>query len=196
MLLMNRLQTDRLKTNIQQINVSPRAIAYSVALGFSLMSVNAVAHDPNTATLVISKTASSEYLVQLNGALTGVEAQINQTYSPKAYKTAEQFQSLASEYFIKSLTLSINDQPITLANPSVQLGHGTQFTAIAQGIPKTVESIELSNTFFKDLHGNKMNVVFLSDQLPSNKYVLNDKNNHYLSLTFKNGEWQQNTPES
>lgn len=167
-----------------------------MALGLGFTSINALAHDPNTSTLVLSQTTNGEYFIKLNGSLTGVEAQINETYSPKAYKTAEQFQSLASEHFVKSLTLSINDQPITLANTSVQLAHGTQFTAIAQGISKTVESIELSNTFFKDLHGNKMNVVFLSDQLPSTKYVLNDKNNHYLSLTFKNGEWQQNTPES
>lgn len=192
MLLMNRLQTDRLKTNIQQINVSPRAIAYLVALGLSLTSVNAVAHDPNTATLVISKTASGEYLVQLNGALTGVEAQINQTYSKEAYQTAEQFEDLARKHFVNSLTFSINNQPITLTNPRVKLGHGTQFIARAQNIPKTLKSIELTDTFFKDLHGNKMTVIFKSDQLPSNKYVLNDKNNHHLSLTFRDGQWQRN----
>lgn len=190
MLLMNRRQTDMLKTSIQQTNISLIAIACLVALGLSLTSVNASAHDPNTATLVLSQATNGEYFIKLEGSLTGVEAQINETYSPEAYKTAEQFQSLANEHFVKSLTLSINDQPITLVDPRVQLGHGTQFTAKAQGIPKTVKSIELSNTFFKDLHGNKMNVVFLSDQLPSTKYLLTDKNNHHLSLTFKDGQWR------
>lgn len=191
MLLINRLPMNKLKTNLSQVTVLPKAITYLVALGLGLTSVHAAAHNPNTATLILSKSASGEYLVKMNGALTGVEAQINETYSSKAYKTAEQFQSLAREHFVNSLTLFINDKPITLTNPKVQLGHGTQFSAKVQGVPKTVKSIELSNTFFKDLHGNKMTVVFLSDQLPSTNYVLNDKNNHHLNLSFKDGQWQQ-----
>ncbi|MGM8872541.1 hypothetical protein ACS8E3_12745 [Psychrobacter sp. 2Y5] len=192
MLLIIRLPTNRLKTSLPQIKISPKAITYLVALGLSLTSLNSSAHDPNTATLILSKSASGEYLVQLNGALTGVEAQINQTYSKEAYQTAEQFEDLARKHFVDSLTLVVNDQHIAITNPIVQLGHGTQFMAKAQGVPKTIESIELSNTFFKDLHGNKMTVVFLSDQLSSSKYVLNDKNNHHLSLTFKQGQWWQN----
>ncbi|MDN5565799.1 MAG: hypothetical protein L0G25_03270, partial [Psychrobacter sp.] len=180
MLLISRRLTDRLKTNLQQINVSSIAIAYLAVLGLSLTSVNAAAHDPNVATLVMSKTASGDYLVQLNSALTGVEAQIDQTYSKEAYQTVEQFQSLAREHFMNSLTLFINDKPITLANPRVQLGHGTQFIAEAQNIPETIQSIELTDTFFKDLHGNKMTVIFMSDQFPATTYVLNNKNNHHL----------------
>ena len=191
MLLINRLPTDRLKTNLSQRTVLPKAITYLVALGLGLTSINAAAHNPNVATLVMSKTASGEYFVKMSGALTGVEAQINQTYSKSAYQTAEQFQSLAREHFVNSLTLFINHKLITLTNPRVQLGHGTQFIAEAQNIPETIQSIELTDTFFKDLHGNKMTVVFLSDQLPSANYVLNDKNNHHLSLSSTDGQWRK-----
>ena len=135
-------------------------------------------------------------LVRLDGALTGVEAQINETYSPDAYKTAEEFQQLANEHFIKSLTLSINDQPIIVVNPSVQLGHATQFSAEAQGIDHTIESIDLTNTFFKDLHGNRMTVVLLSDQFPKTQYTLNDSNQHRLSLQLVDGQWQQNSSDA
>ena len=191
MLLINRLPTDRLKTNLSQMTVLPKAITYLVALGLGLTSVHAAAHNPNTSTLILSKSASGEYFVKMNSALTGVEAQIDQTYSKSAYQTAEQFQSLAREHFVNSLTLFINHKLITLTNPRVQLGHGTQFMAKAQGVPKIIESIELSNTFFKDLHGNKMTVVFLSDQLPSTNYVLNDKNNRHLSLNSIDGQWRK-----
>lgn len=172
-------------------SISSAMIVCLIAMGIGLTSLNASAHNPNTATFILSKATDGNYLVQLDGALTGVEAQINQIYSSTAYKTAEQFESLANEHFVKSLTLSINDQPINLANPSVQLGHGTQFTAELQGVPKTIESIELTNTFFKDLHGNKMSVVFLSDQLPSTTYALDNTNQHHLSLTLTDGQWQQ-----
>lgn len=180
-----------LKTRLK-INVSSATMSCLLALGLSITSLNASAHNPNTATLVLSET-DGNYLVQLEGALTGVEAQINETYSPQAYKTAEQFKSLANEHFVKSLTLAINDQPITVVNPKVQLGHGTQFTARAQGVPKAIESIDLTNIFFKDLHGNKMTVVFLSEQFPSTTYVLNDANQHHLSLTFTDGQWQRDS---
>ena len=177
-------------------SLSSTTVACLAAVGLSIVSVNATAHNPNTSTFILSKAADGKYLVRLDGALTGVEAQINETYSPDAYKTAEEFQQLANEHFIKSLTLSINDQPIKVVNPNVQLGHGTQFSAEAQGIGDTVESIDLINTFFKDLHGNRMTVVLLSDQFPKTQYTLSDSNQHQLSLKLVDGQWQQNNSDA
>jgi len=177
-------------------SLSSTTVACLAAFGLSIVSVNATAHNPNTSTFILSKAADGKYLVRLDGALTGVEAQINETYSTNAYKTAEEFQQLANEHFVKSLTLSINDQPIKVVNPNVQLGHGTQFSAEAQGIVDTVESIDLTNTFFKDLHGNRMTVVLLSDQFPKTQYTLSDSNEHHLSLQLFDGQWQQNNSDA
>lgn len=179
-----------------KINLSSTTLACLAAFGLSIVSVNATAHNPNNSTFILSQGADGDYSVRLDGALTGVEAQINETYSPDAYKTAEEFQRLANEHFIKSLTLSINDQPIQVVNPSVQLGHATQFSAEAQGIGDTIESIDLTNTFFKDLHGNRMTVVLLSDQFPKTQYTLNDSNQHRLSLQLVDGQWQQNSSDA
>ena len=181
---------------MRKTSLSSTTFACLAAFGLSIVSVNATAHNPNTSTFILSKAADGKYLVRLDGALTGVEAQINETYSPDAYKTAEEFQQLANEHFIKSLTLSINDQPIKVVNPNVQLGHGTQFSAEAQGIGDTVESIDLINTFFKDLHGNRMTVVLLSDQFPKTQYTLSDSNQHQLSLKLVDGQWQQNNSDA
>lgn len=177
-------------------SLSSTTVACLAAFGLSIVSVNATAHNPNTSTFILSKAADGKYLVRLDGALTGVEAQINETYSTNAYKTAEEFQQLANEHFVKSLTLSINNQPIKVVNPNVQLGHGTQFSAEAQGISDTVESIDLTNTFFKDLHGNRMTVVLLSDQFPKTQYTLSDSNEHHLSLQLVDGQWQQNNSDA
>ncbi|WP_372863786.1 hypothetical protein [Psychrobacter sp.] len=176
-------------------SLSSTTVACLATFGLSIVSVNATAHNPNTSTFILSKAADGKYLVRLDGALTGVEAQINETYSTNAYKTAEEFQQLANEHFVKSLTLSINNQPIKVVNPNVQLGHGTQFSAEAQGISDTVESIDLTNTFFKDLHGNRMTVVLLSDQFPKTQYTLSDSNEHHLSLQLVDGQWQQNNSD-
>ncbi|MBH0006790.1 hypothetical protein [Psychrobacter sp. SWN149] len=181
---------------MRKTSLSSTTFACLAAVGLSIVSVNATAHNPNTSTFILSKAADDKYLVRLDGALTGVEAQINETYSPDAYKTAEEFQQLANEHFIKSLTLSINDQPIKVVNPNVQLGHGTQFSAEAQGIGDTVESIDLTNTFFKNLHGNRMTVVLLSDQFPKTQYTLSDSNQHQLSLKLVDGQWQQNNSDA
>lgn len=177
-------------------SLSSTTVACLAAFGLSIVSVNATAHNPNTSIFILSKAADGKYLVRLDGALTGVEAQINETYSIDAYKTAEEFQQLANEHFVKSLALSINDQPIKVVNPNVQLGHGTQFSAEAQGIGDTVESIDLTNTFFKDLHGNRMTVVLLSDQFPKTQYTLSDSNEHHLSLQLVDGQWQQNNSDA
>jgi len=179
-----------------KIKLSSTTLACLAAFGLSIVSVNATAHNPNNSTFILSKSADGDYSVRLDGALTGVEAQINETYSPDAYKTAEEFQRLANEHFIKSLTLSINDQPIQVVNPSVQLGHATQFSAEAQGIGDMIESIDLTNTFFKDLHGNRMTVVLLSEQFPKTQYTLSDSNQHRLSLQLVDGQWQQNSSEA
>jgi len=179
-----------------KINLSSTTLAYLAAFGLSIVSVNATAHNPNNSTFILSKSADGDYSVRLDGALTGVEAQISETYSPDAYKTAEEFQRLANEHFIKSLTLSINDQPIQVVNPSIQLGHATQLSAEAQGIGDTIESIDLTNTFFKDLHGNRMTVVLLSDQFPKTQYTLSDSNEHHLSLQLVDGQWQQNNSDA
>ncbi|MGE6473989.1 hypothetical protein [Psychrobacter sp. NPDC078631] len=176
-------------------SLSSTTVACLAAFGLSIVSVNATAHNPNTSAFILSKAADGKYLVRLDGALTGVEAQINETYSTNAYKTAEEFQQLANEHFVKSLTLSINNQLIKVVNPNVQLGHGTQFSAEAQGISDTVESIDLTNTFFKDLHGNRMTVVLLSDQFPKTQYTLSDSNEHHLSLQLVDGQWQQNNSD-
>ena len=181
------------KSDTLRVDASSLTKTGLLALGLSVASITAQAHNPDTSTLVLSQATNGEYLVTLEGSLTGVEAQINQTYLPDAYSTAEQFQTLAREHFVNSMTLSINDQPITIANASMQLGHGTQFIANAQDVPETITSIKLSNTFFKNLHGNKMSVIFLSNQLPSDRYVLNDANQHKLSLSLVDGQWRENS---
>ena len=173
-------------------SLSSTTVACLAAFGLSIVSVNASAHNPNTSTFILSQATDGEYLVRLDSALTGVEAQINETYSPNAYKTAEEFQQLANEHFIKSLTLTVNGQPIKIVNPNVKLGHATQFSAEAQGIGETVDSVDLTNTFFKDLHGNRMTVVLLSDQFQKTQYTLSDSNQHQLSLKLVDGQWQQN----
>ncbi len=157
------------------------------------MSMSTYAHQPELASFIYSKTDDGKHIIQLNGALTGIETEIHYTYSKDAYKTPEEFKKLVIDHFRKNITFLINEKEIKYINPVVILGHETKLIVEAIDIPKKIEAIKLKNTFFQNVPNNKLTVLFLGDNFPKEKYVLNNKNHHTIDIQNSDGKWVENT---
>lgn len=154
------------------------------------MSISTYAHQPELASLIYSKTDDGKHIIQLNGALTGIETEIHYTYSKDAYKTPEEFKELVIDHFRKNISFQINEKEVKFKDPLVILGHETKLIVEAIDIPKKIESIKLKNTFFQNVPNNKLTVLFLSDIFPKEKYVLSNENQHTIDIQNKEGVWK------
>ena len=157
------------------------------------MSMSTYAHQPELASLIYSKTDVGKHIIQLNGALTGIETEIHYTYSKDAYKTPEEFKELVIDHFRKNISFLVNEKEIKFKKPLVILGHETKLIVEAINIPEKIESIKIINTFFQNVPNNKLTVLFLSDNFPKEKYVLDNKNQHTIDIQNKDGVWVENT---
>lgn len=167
-----------------------------IPLFLVLMSVFSYAHQPHVATFVFSKINNDKYIVQMDGALTGFEGEINYHYGKEAYKTPEKFRELVIDFFNKNVSFSINEKKIKFKNPMVILGHETKVVAEVTNIPKEIKSIQLKNTFFQYTPQNQMTVLWIADNFPKHKYVLNSQNDHHLNIVLKKGIWEKENSKS
>lgn len=155
-----------------------------------LMSIVSYAHQPDLSTLVFSQSSDGKYILQLNSALTAFEGEIDYLYTKTAYKTPEEFKKLVINHFEKNIVFVINDHDtLTFSNPLVILGHETELIVEVSGIPKTISSIYLKSTIFRDMPRNQSVVIMLKTGFPDQKYILNNENNQEIHLIKKGDKW-------
>jgi len=152
---------------------------------FCLISTKNYAHQTNLASFTLEQSAEGDYTIQLIGSLTGFETVINQNYSQIGFESVEEFKALVAKHFTQSLDLTINKQPVKFRPAVVTLGHQTSVIAELIDVDNEVVSMQLKNTFFKDILRNKMIVSFSVNDFPKKKYVLNTNNQHKLNLILK-----------
>lgn len=157
-----------------------------IFLLLTLVTLSVEAHQANRAGFTFSKGDDGQYTALLSGALVGVEAEINQNYGETAYSDVEAFKALVVQHVEKTVNLRFNDTPVKFENVKVMLGHETNIIASVTGVPEPIESIHLTNTFFKDIFRSKLLVIFSGDNLPTKRYVLNDSNQYTLDIRLHN----------
>jgi hypothetical protein len=163
---------------------------YLIMVFTVLMSLNMEAHQPDVSTVILSEDEHGKLILQMNGALTAFEGEIDYIYSKNAYKTPEEFKNLVIEHFKKNFLLIINEKDtLVLANPMVILGHETKLVVELLGMSNKVASIYLKNTVFKDIPQNQSAVIMLKSGLPKEQYILNAENNQTLHLVRNEGKW-------
>lgn len=150
---------------------------------FTLMSAHA--HQSNLSGFNLIQVKNGRYHVQLSGALTGFETQINHSYGQDSFKTPHAFKQLVIKRFKQTTQLTVNKKPITLKNIKVTLGHETTVSADVVAMPTAIKRIDLSNQFFADIPHNKMLVNFSGKYLPSKRYVLGQHNKHKLVIQYQ-----------
>ena len=146
------------------------------------------AHQPDLSSLMIYEQNGKSILL-IKSSLTAFEQEIIYLYGKDSYKTPQEFQQLVIKHFQKNCLITINDETIQFASPQVILGHETTVVAELSNRPKTIKSVYLKNTMFKDMPNNICEVILTLNNLPQKQFILGS--NLYLDAKLKveNGRW-------
>jgi hypothetical protein len=130
--------------------------------------------------------------LQIYGALTAFEGEIDYLYSEKSYKTPEQFKQLVINHFKKNVYIILNSKDtLRFDQPQVILGHETKVVCEVFGFPKNINELLIKNTLFMDIPNNQSTVIVLQKGLPNEQFTLNNNNKQQIHLKLIDGNWQQ-----
>lgn len=161
----------------------------SVCFILLLLCTNLVqAHQPDLSNLMIYEQ-NGKYLLVIKSSIAAFEGEVDYLFGKNAYKSPEEFQLLVIKHFQKNCDVIINNEHIKLINPKVILGHETTLFAELTNVPKKVNAIYIKNTLFKDMPTNMCEVILTLNGFSQKQFLLNQVNNHEVSLKIENGSW-------
>ena len=124
------------------------------------------AHQPDLSTMMLYQDEHGRSFLQIYGALTAFEGEIDYIYSEKSYKTPEQFKQLVLKHFKKNVFFIVNsNDTLRLERPQVILGHEIKVVCEVFGFPKNINEVLIKNTLFMDIPNNKSTVIVLKASL-------------------------------
>ena len=149
------------------------------------------AHQPDLSTMMLYQDEHGRSFLQIYGALTAFEGEIDYIYSEKSYKTPEQFKQLVLKHFKKNVFFIVNsNDTLRLERPQVILGHETKVVCEVFGFPKKINELMIKNTMFIDIPNNQSLVILLQKGFPVQEFKLNNSNQQQVNLKLTNGNWE------
>ena len=149
------------------------------------------AHQPDLSTMMLYQDEQGRSYLQIYGALTAFEGEIDYIYSEKSYKTPEQFKQLVLKHFKKNVFFIVNsNDTLRLERPQVILGHETKVVCEVFGFPKKINELMIKNSMFIDIPNNQSLVILLQKGLPVQQFKLNNSNQQQVNLKLTNGNWE------
>ncbi len=159
-------------------------------LFFVLTSITAKAHQPDVSTTMLVEKENNVWILQISASLTAFQQEIRTHYAETPYKTPDEFRQMVLEHIKKNLTIRFNkEQEITLSAGIVKLGHETKVVFEVFGVPSNIKSVYVKNTAFKEIYKNQSALVLLKDGFEKEHFILNEANDHTLSLQVDNDEF-------
>lgn len=153
-------------------------------LGFK----HAHAHQPNLSSLVIYEENGKSILL-LKSSLEAFKAEVDLYFKKGTYKTAEEFNQLAITHFEKNCVLIVNGDSIRFTNTRMQLGNETTLLAELLKMPKTINSIYIKCTTFKDMPNNMCELILTTNGQQQKQYILDHTNQQQVTFTVENNQW-------
>jgi len=157
-------------------------------MGMVLFAPFLYAHSPDLSSLMIYEENGKTFLV-IKSSIAAFEGEVVYLYGKESYKTPQEFNELAIEYFKENCFVAINNETIKFINPQIQLGHETTLFAELQHIPKQINSIYVKNTLFKDMPNNLCELILILKGLPQKQYILNNNSRHEVKLKLEKNKW-------
>lgn len=157
-------------------------------MGMVLFAPFLYAHSPDLSSLMIYEENGKTFLV-IKSSIAAFEGEVVYLYGKESYKTPQEFNELAIEYFKENCFVAINNETIKFINPQIQLGHETTLFAELQHIPKQINSIHVKNTLFKDMPNNLCELILILKGLPQKQYILNNNSRHEVKLKLEKNKW-------
>ena len=158
-----------------------------VVFGFSMASF---AHNPNVSTTMLVEKENNSWVLQIRASLTAFQQEIRTHFAETPYQTPEEFRQMVLEHIKNNLHISFNrGEDISFGNGVVKLGHETMVVFEVFGIPSEINSVLVTNSAFKDIHQNQSALVLLKEGFNKEHFVLNNANDHTLSLAVNGNEF-------
>tara|TARA_R110000823_G_scaffold297227_1_gene417341 strand:- start:3656 stop:4378 length:723 start_codon:yes stop_codon:yes gene_type:complete len=158
-----------------------------VVFGFSMASFS---HNPNVSTTMLVEKEGNSWVLQISASLTAFQQEIRTHFAETPYQTPEEFRQMVLEHIKNNLQISFNgEEDISFGNGAVKLGHETMVVFEVFGIPSEINSVLVTNSAFKDIHQNQSALVLLKEGFGKDRFVLNNGNEHTLSLEVVGNEF-------
>lgn len=157
-----------------------------------LCSATAWSHQPDLASIIISKTAEGKIILQINSSLTAFQTEVNYHYGKEAYSSPEAFRKLVIQHFAKTFSIIANEnESLQFINPIVVLGHETKYVTEIKELPTALTSLQINTTFFKEIHNNQAVVALLLADFPAHRnYGISRDTSYQLKLEYLENDWQ------
>ncbi len=141
------------------------------------------AHQADISTTMLVEKEAGIWVLQITAALTAFEYEVHRHYSDTAYTTPKEFEELVIRHVSENLGLDFNnEQEITWQNALVKLGHETMVRFELSNVPTDIRTIVVKNASFKNIHRNQSALVILKKGMAKKQFVLNNDNEHQVSL--------------
>lgn len=148
------------------------------------------AHQTETSTIILAEKQNDVWVLQINASLTAFQQEIRQAYASTPYKTPEEFREMVLNHIAQNLNLSFNEKEnYAFTDGKVQLGHETKVLFTLTNVPSNLETIELTNGIFKNIHNSKSALLIFKEEFKKTKFVLNKNNDYSISLSVTKDEF-------
>lgn len=159
-------------------------------IGLLFIVMSAKAHQADVSTTMLVEKEDNSWVLQISASLTAFQHEVQTHFSETPYQSPEEFQVMVLEHVKNNLRIRFNEMDITFGKGIVQLGHETKVVFEIFGIPRDIQTVQIKNTAFQDIHKNQSALVLLKKHFNKEHFVLNGANNHTLKLyvegeTFK-----------
>lgn len=148
-----------------------------------LCSMLGYAHNPDVSTTMLVEKENNIWVLQISSSLTAFQQEVRTHFSETPYKTPEEFQQMVLEHIKNNLEISYNNgSKITFGQGIVKLGHETKVVFEVFGIPSNLQSLQVTNTTFKDIGRSQSALFIFKDGFSKDQFILNNENEHSLEL--------------
>jgi hypothetical protein len=154
-----------------------------IVLCILCFSFKALAHQSDASTTMLVQQEDQTWVLQVSASLTAFQHEINTHFSDTPYTTPKEFKEMVLTHIKNNLHIRFDEnKEVLLLNGIVQLGHETKVVFKVIGVPTTIQSAVIENTAFVDIHKSQSALILLKDGFNKKHFVLNDDNDHTLSL--------------
>ncbi|SDR67598.1 hypothetical protein [Christiangramia echinicola] len=163
---------------------------YIIGFMFGLYSVAGFAHQPEISSTVLAEMDDNKWVLQISASLSAFQEEIKIHFSESPYETPDDFREMVLQHIANNLHFRFNEtEGLKLNNGKVMLGHETKVIFEVTGMPSEIESAEVTNFTFKDIHRSQSALVLLKKDFAKNQFLLNDANDYKINLVVAENEF-------
>lgn len=162
-----------------------KKLLFIIALTFISISVSA--HNPNTASVVISPI-NGVWVAQFTISQEGANYALKLYYADKDLSSISEtdYKKLYIDYLRKKIALVVDSKKITLSSGGIKLGnHQTDIKLLLPDFPRNYNVVDLRIPMFEE-NGQQNTVVKFLDNTKSIRKVMNQSNE--FGISFKNSD--------